>query len=408
MADGYADDGLDWYRQFVAGGPNDPYGSAGNLPGSGPSGYPQASGRGPYMGYQALQNPFPAQPQVAAPQQSLMQRLLNSINPISSAQAAEVAPAPAPATTPGITLTHNPVTSSEGAAEATPMLDEILRQHANATPNLDKAIEATPKPGAAPESAAAPESSAVSGGLAAVAPAATLLSGLESGNAGIRRIQQEAARQRAIAASADTPTSTTLPTGLPQVQPQPQPQPQRAPPVPPASTIFGGPPGPPPPIVQAPIPTGQPHMGGHPAYAGAARRQPVGALADSSVTGGAAAPSPGEYFATTGNARGASWTPGGFASPPAQHFQTPLTPMFGPGQWIGGPQPGPAAPQVVGRGAPQGGYNVGGLFANLPNDVFNGAGGGAQAPTRVARAPVMRRQPMIQDYPPGTGYAGGL
>jgi hypothetical protein len=59
MADGYADDGLDWYRQLIAGGPNDPSGSAGNLPGSGVSGYPQASGSGPYMGYPATQNPFP-------------------------------------------------------------------------------------------------------------------------------------------------------------------------------------------------------------------------------------------------------------------------------------------------------------------------------------------------------------
>jgi hypothetical protein len=183
---------------------------------------------------------------------------------------------------------------------------------------------------------------------------------------------------------------------------------ERPPPVPP--TMFGDPPMPPSrPDVQAPIPVGQPHLGGHPARAGSARQQPIGALADPSIAGGAAAaaPSPGEYFATTGNARGASWTPGGFASPPAQHFQTPLTPMFGPGQWIGGgaAAPGPAAPQTVGRGTP-GGYNVGGLFRNLPNDAFNGAGGGnARSPTRVARALNVGVQ-----YPgyPTSIYGGGL
>jgi hypothetical protein len=144
-------------------------------------------------------------------------------------------------------------------------------------------------------------------------------------------------------------------------------------------------------------------------------------MADPSVSGGAAPPSPGEYFATTGNARGASWTPGGFASPPAQHFQTPLTPMFGPGQWIGGPQPGPAAPQVVGRGVPQGGggYNVGGIFNNLPNNTFdNSQGGGGRGLAPGMRMPSTpnyyispvtgKRMPFGNTIANATGYAGGL
>jgi hypothetical protein len=245
--------------------------------------------------------------------------------------------------------------------------------------------------------------SALRTGLEAVLPASTLLQGLASGNKGIRDIQQRAAAERDAAAY---PDSTTYP--------QTQPQPQRAPlpPTPSVTTLFGDPPlppvRPPPPVVQAPIPVGQPHLGGHPAHAGAARQQPVGALGDTSVTG-AAPPSPGEYFATTGNARGASWTPGGFASPPAQHFQTPLTPMFGPGQWIGGPAQaaapaGRAAPQTVGQGAP-GGYNVAGLFANLPNNTFNNSGA-APAPSRAARA----RRPLMDTggFAPGPGYIGGL
>jgi hypothetical protein len=151
-----------------------------------------------------------------------------------------------------------------------------------------------------------------------------------------------------------------------------------------------------------PIPPQPTFHGGKGGGRGGANNAPRGALADLNA---AQPPSPGEYFATTGNARTPVWQPGGFASPPAQHFQTPLTPMFGPGQWIGGAQPGPAAPQVVGRGAPQGSYNVGGIFQNLPNNVFNGAG--AAAPTRVARAPVIQRR-VVGGYPPGTGYAGGL
>jgi hypothetical protein len=86
--------------------------------------------------------------------------------------------------------------------------------------------------------------------------------------------------------------------------------------------------------------------------------------------------------------------------------------MFGPGQWVGGAQP--AAPSGGGgRGgqaaapAPSSGYNVGGIFQNLPNNWFDQSGQGG----RVMAAPMQRRRSVNAQagyYPAGAGYAGGL
>jgi hypothetical protein len=448
----YADDGLDWYRNLVGQqGPypssSDPAGQAGTMPGG--MDRSAASGQGPYMGYRAQQNPFPAQLQPPA-QPSLMQRFLTSINPISSAEAAP-APQMAPQPTPGTTLNTNPVTA-EAPLSISGEFPHLAGAPAQPPPSLSTEFPhlgnqplRAPAPAPAPE--AAPSSGVAGGGLAAVAPASLINLGTASGNQRVREILKRAnpdlsdqdikdwaAQQlRTGGAPPSSSAGPSIPTPFINAGVDPRTltrtQDQRPPPVPP--TIFGGPPGPPPPIVQAPIPVGQPRLAPHPARAGRAGQQPIGALADPSVGGaGGAAPSPGEYFATTGNARGASWTPGGFASPPAQHFQTPLTPMFGPGQWIGGGQPTAAAPQGGGN-ARGGGYDVGGMFANLPNDAFNGAGGGntqgggydvgnlfANLPNdvfngagggggRIATAQVPRRA-RIAGYPAGTGYAGGL
>jgi hypothetical protein len=459
MADGYADDGLDWYRQLVAGGPNDPYGSAGNLPGSGVSGYPQASGSGPYMGYRAQQNPFPGQP--TSPQarpSSWWSNLLGAVNPISSAEAAP-APQPAPQSAPGTTLNSSPLNTEAPLSISSefPHLSSQPLSGASASPSISSEFphlssqplrtpEAPPRPTTAERGSFAPGTFKYGSPIGAATSAATLannptqaqveerinnpLTVSEAGNNIWTNLTGHPWGQPAPAgAPPSSKAAPPIPTPFINAQPDPttltRSEGERPPPISP--TIFGEPPGPPqrqPPDRAPPIPP-QPTFHARGGRAGA----PVGALGDPSVAGGggggAAPPSPGEYFATTGNARGASWTPGGFASPPAQHFQTPLTPMFGPGQWIGGPQPGPAAPQAVGRGqaAPQGGggYNVGGIFNNLPNNTFDNSGAGRGGPvqlTRLAQAPptnapirtARARRPLMDTggFAPGTGYIGGL
>jgi hypothetical protein len=444
MADGYADDGLDWYRQLVAGGPNDPYGSAGNLPGSGVSGYPQASGRGPYMGY-----PAQGAPAAKSPGSGFSISQLLGINP---ANADELPPTgyqgaghydPITNTwtdTPGHSLNSMPqggpprvITTPSSAPTETappPTFKMATPQGGQLTPYSSGGAPAPgirtypfptprmPRPGllnALPDTPSASETEARINNPPGL-PTLRDIRNTFLGDPTTREILQPGGgiTTEPMPQTQTQPKSAAAPPG------QPPPPVDTASPPPINLPPFNVPPPPPqPPPRGVPIPP-QPtfHTRGGKGSGGPANNAPQGALANPN----AAAPSPGEYFATTGNARGASWTPGGFASPPAQHFQTPLTPTFGPGQWIGGgqPAPGPAAPQVVGRGAPQGGYNVGGMFANLPNNTFDnsGTGGGGRggrtqiAPAQASMDPnsaaAMLRAFGRSRLPgnPGAGYAG--
>jgi hypothetical protein len=177
-------------------------------------------------------------------------------------------------------------------------------------------------------------------------------------------------------------TGAVEPQWGPATQTQTQTQPQQttktpviAPPIDPPPPFGQAPPNPNylPPFNRGPIP---PYLS-HPGARAPSIQQRPGDVAPPAPSIVDLRPQPprGEYFATTGNARTPVWQPGGFTSPPAPHFQTPLTPMFGPGQWIGGqPQQQQQQQQQApsaGRSSGMSGYNVNEIFNNLPNDAFN-------------------------------------
>jgi hypothetical protein len=417
MPDDYADDGLDWYRNLV--GQQGPYanvsaGAAGSMPGS--MNRPAASGQGPYMGYPAQNNAMANRPNTPGGGFSISQLL-----GISPANAEELPPGFQrgtydPATgqwhdAPGMTLNNSgprPITTPNSSTGA-PISEFAMPQGGplTVTPNSRtgapapgiRGLPATrmPRPGLLNLLPETPSASETESTLNAPPGLPTLRDIRNSilGEPGTRTI---------LNPNGGLSTETAPTT-------QAQPQAKLAPPVPP------GPPPPPvdtaspPPInippFNVPPPPPQPPPRGvpippQPTFHSGGRRgsgAPIGAMADPSITGAAAAPSPGEYFATTGNARGASWTPGGFASPPAQHFQTPLTPMFGPGQWIGGAAAAPtAAPGTGGRGAQSPGYNVNGMFRYLNNDLSPNYGGGAATPAQ--QGPAMRQASRRAKQPP--------
>jgi hypothetical protein len=278
-----------------------------------------------------------------------------------------------------------------------------------------------PRPGGAP-AAGGGLGSAIGIGSQAIMPASTLLQGVVSGNKGAQEILRQAhpdwsdqdmkdwaARQL----GGGYPQSTTYP------QTQPGPGPSAAPPMFPPMPPSGGPSTggtaqmfPPPPTVIPPFtvsPTVHPNDS-VPYPPPRPRRSGAGGGRSGGGGGSAASPaappsSPGEYFATTGNARSGVFTPGGFAQN-SPHFYTPVSGpdlRFGPGQWSPGP------PQQSGNARGGGGYDVNGMFANLPNNTFNsagGRGGGGGGIPRTARAQVPQQAPGPED--PSITARGGV
>lgn len=182
-------------------------------------------------------------------------------------------------------------------------------------------------------------------------------------------------------------------------------QDQRYPPVPPTTNSY--PPGPPGPTVRGPIPIEIPQMTVHPSQRapnlgyGVPGAQPTPASDPIN-------PLPGHYRASVGNARGATWVPGGMDNPAPQIFRGPTT-MYGAPNYGKGPigaqnyyQPGSAP---MGPGDWTGTGPVAGPLAafagNNPQSTSSGGRGGGRF-QMPASASAPARAPMIQ--PQGTHF----